>query len=189
MRRATRFVALCFAPLYAAGTATAQPAACTPPAATLASVQGSVEVRRVGRGDWAPAALRDTLCAGDVVRVGERSRAAVVLRNDIELRLDERTSLTLAKVDAADGSLLEMCAGKLHFVSRARKALRVVTPFVNASVEGTEVAIAHGDAEDRIDVIEGHVLADSDAARVMPLTCNVPAPVGDGGRLFPPTAP
>ena len=169
----------------AANAIAAGPAPCSPPAATIASVQGAVDVRRAGRGDWLPAAYRDELCTGDVVRVGDRGRAAIVLRNEIELRLDEKTSLTLAKVDAAEGSLLEMCAGKLHFISRARKSLRVVTPFVNATVEGTEVAIGHAATEDRIDVFEGHVLASSEAARTMPQTCgDARMPTDTGGRLL-----
>ncbi len=169
----------------AANAIAAGPAPCSPPAATIASVQGAVDVRRAGRGDWLPAAYRDELCTGDVVRVGDRGRAAIVLRNEIELRLDEKTSLTLAKVDAAEGSLLEMCAGKLHFISRARKSLRVVTPFVNATVEGTEVAIGHAATEDRIDVFEGHVLASSEAARTMPQTCgDARVPTDTGGRLL-----
>jgi hypothetical protein len=43
------------------------------------SVQGTVEVRRVGQTQWQPVKLNDTFSPGDSIRVQERSRADVAL--------------------------------------------------------------------------------------------------------------
>ena len=72
-----------FATLGFANHAVAQPATtaarCDRPPAKAVSVQGTVEVRRVAGGQWEPVKLNDTFCAGDAIRVGEKSRADVSL--------------------------------------------------------------------------------------------------------------
>lgn len=126
--------------------------------------------------------MNDALCAGDMVRVRERSRAGIALANDIVLRLDQKTTLTLPGVEEATPTLLELCAGAIHFFTRYRKPLRVITPLVNAAVEGTEVTLEHADAQDRIIVYEGQVRASSEPDRLLPQTCGpLPKPAGLGG--------
>ena len=47
---------------------------CEPPAATVTSVQGTVEAKRVGAAQWQPVRLNDTSCPGDEIRVqGQRA--------------------------------------------------------------------------------------------------------------------
>ena len=53
---------------------------CFPPAGFIRSIQGQVDLKRAG-GEWRPAALDDPLCPGDLIRVGERSRALTVFAN------------------------------------------------------------------------------------------------------------
>src|SRR5690606_2098154 len=72
---------------------------CEPWVARLASAQGRVEVRRAGEAQWQPARLDETYCAGDMMRVQEHSRAAIVLRNDINLRLDQQTTITFVGLE------------------------------------------------------------------------------------------
>ena len=53
---------------------------CLPPAGFMRSIQGQVEIKR-GAVDWRPAALDEPLCAGDLIRVGDRSRALAAIAN------------------------------------------------------------------------------------------------------------
>jgi tetratricopeptide (TPR) repeat protein len=170
----------------ACGEAYAQPfARCEPPAGQLVSVQGSIELRPAGQTQWQPAQSDDVLCAGDMIRMGERSRGAIAFPNDTFLRLDQKTTVTLVAAEEAQPSLLELCRGVIHFMTRTRKSLRVITPFVNASVEGTEFSIEHTDADDRINVFEGRVAVTNEAARPLPQTCDVsPAQAAQAGTLL-----
>jgi ferric-dicitrate binding protein FerR (iron transport regulator) len=72
-----------------------------------------------------------------MLRVQERSRAALVLSNEVLLRLDQHTTITLAGLEART-ALLELLTGAVYFFSRIPRSLRVITPFVNAALEGTE---------------------------------------------------
>lgn len=114
-------------------------AACDPWVAKVVSVQGSVEVRRAGETQWQPAQLNDTYCPGDVIRVGERSRADLALINQPVLRLDQNTTITLGGLRDEQTSLIDLLAGAAHFFSRVSRALEVRTAFVNAGVEGNRV--------------------------------------------------
>jgi tetratricopeptide (TPR) repeat protein len=157
---------------------------CQPPVGHIASVQGSVELRRAGEAQWQAAQLNDTLCAGDMIRVKERSRGSVALVNETVLRLDQMTTVTLVAIEEPKPSLLELCRGAIHFMTRTRKTFRVITPFVNAAVEGTEFSIEHAEAQDNISVFEGQVSATNEAARPLPETCEErPKPPTQGGTL------
>src|SRR5439155_15993958 len=68
--------------------------ACAPKVATVASVQGTVEVTRAGATDASPLVRDDVLCAGDTVRVGAKSRADVVQLDQTLLRLAANTAIT-----------------------------------------------------------------------------------------------
>ncbi len=67
-----------------------QPAA---PLATLSRVSGAVETG--SGGDWQPAAVRQTLTAGQGLVTGPQGRAALRLGKDITLRLDTDTRIAL----------------------------------------------------------------------------------------------
>ena len=83
---------LLFAWLLTLATA-ATAADCTPQAARIVSVQGEIEVKRASTPDWHPVHRNDTFCPGDSIRVGEQSRAAIVMANETLLRLDQNLSL------------------------------------------------------------------------------------------------
>ncbi len=76
-------------------------AVCDPIVATAVSVQGRVEVRRVNVTQWQPVSLNDIFCAGDRIRVGDKSRADIALANRAVLRLDQNTTITLGRVQKA----------------------------------------------------------------------------------------
>ena len=139
---------------------------CDPWVAKVASVQGTVEVKKAGETQWLAAKLNDTYCAGDVIRVAENSRADIALVNQPVLRLDQNTTITLGGMKEERTSLIDMLKGAAHFFSRAPKSIEVRTAFVNAGVEGTEFFIKVDDNQTFLTVFEGKVLAKNDAGAV-----------------------
>ena len=152
--------------LLAACIATAKAAErCTPAFGRVVSVQGNVEIQTAGAG-WQAAALNATLCAGDMVRVHQRSRAALLLSNETTLRLDQGTTLMLVAPGDKNTTMLEQISGGLHVITRTPKAFKVKTPFVNANVEGTEFAVRVTPNDASIAVYEGQVVADNDVGSI-----------------------
>ncbi|MDB5902880.1 MAG: TonB-dependent receptor, partial [Betaproteobacteria bacterium] len=144
--------------------------------ARVVSVQGTVEVLRAGSGTtWDEARLHTPLCHGDRVRVAEHGRAAVSLNNDIIVRLDQRSAMTFVRTPQQQASVLELCRGVLHSITRFPRGQRIITPFLNASVEGTEFTLtAYGDSPDTLTVTEGKVTVTNDAPQ--PATTCGPLP-------------
>ncbi len=132
----------------------------------LVSLQGSVEVRRSGRTDWQAAALEDTFCFGDTIRVLENGRAAVQLQNDALLRIDQETTLTFSKIENDRTYVIDLLKGAAHFFSRGSRSLKVVTPYVNAAVEGTEFEVRVTDEDAKVTLLQGKVLLDNAQGQV-----------------------
>ena len=132
-------------------------ARCPQPAARAASVEGRVEVRADPQAAWQPVRPDDALCAGDAVHVLALSRAALILANDVLLRLDQNSVLTLGEAEPEKPSVMELIRGWLHVITRHRKQFRVTTPVVNAVVEGTEFTISAEPDRSRVTVNEGRV--------------------------------
>ena len=140
---------------------------CTPAIAKLVSMQGGVDLRRrTPEAAWQAAELNDALCPGDSVRTHERSRAALLLNNETTLRIDQRTTLTIAAPEDEGPTLLNLFGGVLHVITRTPKPFRVRTPFVNANVEGTEFLVTVGAERATIAVYEGHVTATNERGSV-----------------------
>ncbi|UCE79854.1 MAG: FecR domain-containing protein, partial [Nitrospiraceae bacterium] len=154
--------------LVLSGTAVAE--TCKESIATVVSVQGSVQVRLKGETEWKPVQLNDVFCPGDMVRVRDRSRSAIVLSNETIIRLDEKTTITFSGVEKKETSLLDLLRGAVHFISRFPRTLKIVTPFVNGTVEGTEFLVEVIEDQSRITVFEGQVLAVNDAGSLTLMT-------------------
>ncbi|MCU7813552.1 MAG: FecR family protein, partial [Candidatus Thiodiazotropha sp. (ex Notomyrtea botanica)] len=135
------------------------------------SVQGRVEVLPSNTKAWKSVHQGDHFCPGDRLRLGANSRAGLTLHNETLLRLDEHTSVTI-NAPAEDGaSWLDLLKGAAHFISRITNSFQVRTPYVNASIEGTEFVVNVKDAETDITVFEGVVVASNDAGS-LELTAN-----------------
>ncbi|MGH6921996.1 MAG: TonB-dependent receptor domain-containing protein [Geminicoccaceae bacterium] len=134
---------------------------CEPVVGELASLEGEVEVQRAATPGWQPAAMGDQLCEGDAVRAGRRSRAAISLINEAVLRLDQNTTLQLVDITAAEEerSFLELVVGAIQSFSRSPRLLAVNTPYLNATVEGTEFFVEVAGNESSVIVFEGVVAA------------------------------
>jgi tetratricopeptide (TPR) repeat protein len=125
----------------------------------VVSVQGSVQVRKSGETEWITVKLNDVYCPGDMIRVQERSRAAIVLPNETMLRLDQLTTITFSGVERERALLLDVLTGAAHFFSRIPRALKVGTAFVNATVEGTEFFVRVEPDQTFLSIFEGRVAA------------------------------
>src|SRR5919106_591497 len=134
---------------------------CEPIVGQLASVEGEVEVQRAATPRWQPATIGDQLCEGDAVRSGRLSRAAVSLINEAVLRLDQNTTLLLTDitVEPEERSFLELVVGAIQSFSRSPRLLAVNTPYLNATVEGTEFFVEVVENESSVIVFEGVVAA------------------------------
>jgi Tfp pilus assembly protein PilF len=134
---------------------------CEPVVGRVASLEGTVEVERAGSFVWQPATPEQALCEADSVRVGPRSRAALRLVNDAVLRLDENTTLQLTDIrtEPEERSFLQLVAGVIQSFSRKPRLLAINTPYLNATIEGTEFVVAAVDGQGSVTVFEGVVSA------------------------------
>jgi hypothetical protein len=100
--------------------------------AKVVSVQGVVQARKAGEAEWVPVNFNDTYCPGDIIRVLELSRAAVVLPNDATLRLDQNTTITFVGPEKEQPLLLKLLSGAAHFLYLCRTGKRT-TSFAQAA--------------------------------------------------------
>jgi tetratricopeptide (TPR) repeat protein len=114
-------------------------AECVRAIGAIPSLQGEAQVQAATAGVWRPAALNEQLCPGDVIHVGERSRAQVTIVNQPNVRLDQNTALHLPSDD--DPLIVRLLYGAAYFFSRHPRKLTVDTPFIDAAVEGTEFLV------------------------------------------------
>jgi tetratricopeptide (TPR) repeat protein len=132
---------------------------CESPMAKVFKAQGQVELSPGGTPRWQRVGLEQSLCPGDRLRLGPRSRATVRFANQTLVDLDEGSTLILH--DAAkpeETGLLELLQGALHAISRVPRQLDIRTPIANAGVEGTEFALRVDPARAELWVYEGRVL-------------------------------
>lgn len=128
--------------------------------ARVESVQGTVEAREEGSTGWVPVKLNDIFCEGALIRVGENSRAALSIPDQGILRLDENSAIHFRiRKEEKEGFWVNLLKGAANFFSRTRRGLSVDTPFLNATIEGTEFFIKVTAEESFLSVFEGRVLA------------------------------
>ncbi|MBS0300136.1 MAG: TonB-dependent receptor [Proteobacteria bacterium] len=131
---------------------------CKTEVARVVSMQGVIEIRRAQENAWQLAGMDIVLCAGDMIRARAQSRAALRLSNDSMLRLDQKTSITFPEVQEERGtSLLDLFEGAIHIITRTPRPFKIRTPFVNASVEGTEFFVGLKEDNTEVVVYEGKV--------------------------------
>lgn len=132
---------------------------CQEPAGRFASLEGQVQIQVSEQQAWNRAKLTDPLCNGDTIRVGEKSRAAVVLVNDAVMRLDQNTTMRLVDIsgEAAERSWVDVIKGAIQSFSRKPRLLSVNTPYLNGSIEGTEFQVRVEEGRASLLVLEGKV--------------------------------
>ena len=135
---------------------------CNSLAGHLATLEGQVTVQTSGGvTGWQPATLNQSLCQGDTVRAGARSRATVVLVNQAVLRIDQNTAMRLDNINPApkEKSFFSLLQGTLQSFSRKPHTFAVSTPYLNGSIEGTEFMFTADAKESELIVFEGKVKA------------------------------
>jgi tetratricopeptide (TPR) repeat protein len=130
-------------------------------ASKVVSLQGRVLVKRHGDDDWQPARLSQALFGGDSIRVEANSRAGIVLSNDAVLRLDQSTTLMFTQIEQPATFIFRMLKGAASFFSHRPRSLKILTPFVNGVVEGTEFFVRVDTDQTRIELFEGRVRAEN----------------------------
>ncbi|MCU7927113.1 MAG: FecR domain-containing protein [Candidatus Thiodiazotropha sp. (ex Dulcina madagascariensis)] len=132
---------------------------CTEPVAQAVSIQGQVEVRAADAEPWKRVQRDDGFCPGDRLRVSANSRAGLYLNNGSFLRLSEQSSVTFSAPAENGSTWLDLLQGIAHFISRIRHSFQVDTPYVNASIEGTEFTVRAEQGRASVIVMEGQVRA------------------------------
>lgn len=143
--------------LSALAQSAAPVAACERWVARLISYQGTLSSRRASGVQLVNVRPDETFCVGDVLEIGSYSRAALQLPDETVVRLDQGTIVTFAAPQDDKRTWLDILKGVVHIISRDPRALRVITPFANAGIEGTEFLVSVGADEARVTVYEGRV--------------------------------
>ena len=141
--------------------------------ARIVSIQGTLQVRRAGQTAWSYVRKLDTtLCQGDLLHADAGSRAALLIIPETLVRLDQHSTITISQT--ADETVVEFtldtglpgrivtapnACGAGYFITRFPRRFRVLTPFLNASVEGTEFLVAMRCESAQVTVFEGRVRA------------------------------
>jgi tetratricopeptide (TPR) repeat protein/opacity protein-like surface antigen len=174
MRRATAIASLGAQVLLLVGVlptllaSVASAETCAPVVGELVSVEGQVQIRRADAADWQQAQLNDLLCQRDSVHVGKNSRGTISLINDAVLRLDQNTTINLVDVarEPEERSIIDLVLGAFQSFSRSPHTLGINTPYLNATIEGTEFALRVESGRSVLTVFEGRVAAQNEYGKV-----------------------
>ena len=134
--------------------------------ATVTSAQGIVEKRQKSGTTWKNVVAQDTFCADDMVRTQLNSRAALYLNNNSILRLNELSAVTFTRSPSQGTSQLDLKKGIAHFISRIKQRFEVLTPYVNAAVDGTEFVVAVDAGYSKVTVLEGRVRVSNEQGEI-----------------------
>lgn len=150
----------------------AQSAECTP-IARIVSIQGTLQIRRARQGGWSYVRKLGTgLCQGDLLHTDAGSRAALLISPETLVRLDQNSTVSISQTP--EETVVEFVVdtglpnpvltapnpcGAGYFITRFPRRFRVITPFVHASVEGTEFLVGMSCVSTQVAVFEGRVLA------------------------------
>ncbi len=137
--------------------------------AMLVATEGNVSLKQSGETQWTAAKPNDLFFAGDMIRVGDKGRAALTLRNESTIRLDQNTTINF---DGWEGQtlLLNLLEGAAQFFSRIPRSLKIRTPHVNGSVKGTEFFVRVEENQTFISIFEGQVEAVNDSGSLLLLS-------------------
>lgn len=106
----------------------------------LLTVEGTVEISRVGALGWRAGHPNEVLHLGDRLRTGLRSRAVVQFSSLSVMRVNELTTFVVQQPSVAGKPpRLDVRAGSTYFFSRERPAdVDISTPLSSGAIRGTE---------------------------------------------------
>lgn len=157
MKHAPSFVIICLAVCIAAAAGCKK----EDPDKTVKVYSIVGEVRIAAKDSEKPAAVGDTLSAGDSIRTGENSMADILFGTTGVIRVQPGSNISIATLmDQATGdSQLDMSSGRLNVtLAKLKKGeFRVKTGTAVAAVRGTTFRITADEKTTRLDVVTGAV--------------------------------
>ncbi|MFN7955206.1 MAG: tetratricopeptide repeat protein [bacterium] len=149
------------------------------PGGKLVSVSGTVSVHRAGGTTEIGAPFED-LAVGDRVETGERSRAAILLADETQVKLNSLSNLTITAIGGAasgvlpasagaagEGSVLSLGQGEAWIRRKSPGGFEMRTPTASAAIRGTEFDVTQaGAGETRVAVLDGLVSLRNDVGDV-----------------------
>jgi len=153
--------------------------------ARIVSMQGTLQIQRAGQSQSSfVRKLGTQLCQNDLLHAGSGSRAALFISAETLVRLDQNSTVKISQttnetvvefVKGAEDPFAKALfapyqCGAGYFITRYPKRFRVITPFANALVEGTEFLVAMRCESTEIAVFEGKVRADQTLAASQSVT-------------------
>jgi len=124
----------------------------------LRSITGQIEIQQATESIWRPARLNQEFCVGDTIRVASHSRALVIFDDGWIGRFDQNSSMRFVQSSIGNQrAVLNLLNGTVLFFSRISRSLDVVTPYVDASVEGTEFMVRVEAERTDVTVLQGRV--------------------------------
>ncbi|MBI3849869.1 MAG: TonB-dependent receptor [Verrucomicrobia bacterium] len=126
----------------------------------LLTVEGKVEVSRVGGTDWTAGHTNQVLRVGDRLRTGARSRATVRLSNLTVLRVNELTTLQIQSPARVENQpVLDLKSGAAYLFSREKPTeLEFRTPLASGAIRGTEFQLdVADDGRSVVTLIDGEI--------------------------------
>ncbi len=128
-----------------------------PPVGKIVSIQGQVAVQRAGSKEWELCQVDQPLMAGDSVRTGPNSRAAILCVDESQIKLNENTVVIMKSISPsprlqpitpakekppAPPSRYEVPQGEIWLRNKHEKfRFELETPAVTATIRGTELNI------------------------------------------------
>jgi tetratricopeptide (TPR) repeat protein len=164
-------LALCLLALCGFARAAGESSGCVP-VARVVSIQGALQIQRAGESTWSYIRRLDTVvCQGDLLHTGSTARAALLISPETLFRVQQNSTVSVRQT--ADETVVEYVVSEVqqpvrlapntcgagYFITRFPRKFRVLTPFINASVEGTEFLVALSCQSATVAVFEGKVLA------------------------------
>jgi hypothetical protein len=151
--------------VMAAVVVLAMPAYGQLPAATVASVVGSVEVQRDGQGQFQAVTVGSSIFSSDVVRTGPGAFTKLVFADEVVIDLGPSSELTIERTGGGRRpvrSLLRLSQGALEaWIGEAGDASRyeIETPSAVVKPQSTQLIVRYDTTEKATDVvgIEGNV--------------------------------
>lgn len=126
----------------------------------LYSKEGRVEYRAPGASIWSNIDSGAEFAVSSTVRTGQASRAALLMKDGVMVRLNENSTFEFGR--SVGGDQVTVHQGIAHFLSRQPRSFPTIkTPLVTASLRGTEFTVASIAGETQITVLQGSLAAEN----------------------------
>jgi hypothetical protein len=127
---------------------------------------GKADTRRIDTGEWQPLKLKQEVPSGASVRTGQASQVALLLKDQTQLRLSERSVFNLRAIGTEQETALDLVAGKVwaqvknvfRFATVAvqRRNVTMRTQTATIGIRGTDWVVEVGhDAKTTVTLLSG----------------------------------